>query len=501
MTAHILLVPLLTPLLAAMACLFAWKKKQWQQYIYLSGSMITLAGAAALAWQVLQEGIVSIQAGGWEPPFGITLVADAFSVLLVVVTHVLGVLIYFYTLPPVSVSQERKSFGFYPSLLLMLFGITGALLTGDIFNLYVWFEVMLVSSFVLISLGNERLQLEGAVKYVTINFIASALFLAGIAILYGMAGSTNMADLAVRLRADGVSDIVYVAMLFFLVSFSIKAALFPLFFWLPASYPTPPIGIAAIIAGLLTKIGIYALIRTLILVFPDNAFVQQLLLGMAILTMLTGIFGAIAQYDMRKILAFLIVSHMGYMVMGLAIATPLALAGTIFYMVHSILVKTNLFFISGLVFADQQSFHIRKAGGLYERLPWMAALFLISAFSLVGIPPLSGFWGKYMLASTGLATEQYLLVGVALLTSMLTLWAVSRIWLPVFWQHKGAEKQVTLTQGAFVRKNRGMVVSSAALTLLILWLGFQADPIVEISIQAAEQLFDRQAYIDAVLKP
>ncbi|MEK6476768.1 proton-conducting transporter membrane subunit [Catalinimonas sp. 4WD22] len=498
-----IITPLLSPFLGGILCIFFWKRLKAQKAIYLFFTLITLLGSFMLFQQVQEQGMLSIQAGNWKAPFGITLIVDMLSALMLCASAILGLVIHFFSLSHTSVTHERKQFGFYPALLLMLFGIHGALITGDIFNLYVWFEVMLIASFVLLTLGGEKGQLEGAVKYVTINFIASALFLAGIGILYGITGSTNMAQLSVQLHAAEITPLVYVGFLFFLTSFGIKAALFPLFFWLPASYHTPPIAISAIIAGLLTKVGIYALFRTAIFIFPsDSPSLRQLILIVAGLTMLAGIMGAIAQKDYRKILSYLIISHMGYMVMGLGIGTVAAVTGAIFYILHSIFVKSNLFFIGGLIGQCSDTFALDRSGGLYKRLPLLSTCFFLSAMSLSGIPPLSGFWGKYALAQAGLISGDYLIVAISLLTGLLTLYIISRVWLQVFLKakprgqtgHNDEKKEVY-----FVAKHKGMYTTIILLMLVVLIMSFYVEPFIHWSESAAGQLLNRQEYIENVL--
>lgn len=501
---HNLLIipPLLILLLSAVLCLFFWKYVKIQRIIYLIGTAVTLCSSVFLLISVAQYEILTLQVGSWTAPFGISLVVDIFSALMVSITALLGFSLFFYSFARESIDLPRKKVGFYPVLLFMLTGIIGAFITGDIFNLYVWFEVMLVSSFVLITLGNERSQLEGAIKYVTINFVASTFFLLGIGILYGIAGSTNMADLASKLQEPEISNLADVASMVFMVSFGIKAAIFPLFFWLPASYHTPPVAITAIIAGLLTKVGVYALIRTFTLIFPLNTgFSQLLLLALTALTMIIGVLGAIAQDDLRRILSFHIISQIGYMIMGLAIFSPLALAGSIFYIIHHILVKTNLFFISGIVERYQGSYTLKDLGGIYDKLPFVSLLFAISAFSLAGIPPLSGFWGKYILAKAGLDQDQYSIVAASLLTGLLTLFSMSKIWRQAFLQSFPEHRRPVSEDREiiFVKNNKGMVTASVILAGFTLWLSFFAAPLVELSEKAADQLLNRELYIKNVL--
>jgi multicomponent Na+:H+ antiporter subunit D len=301
---------------------------------------------------------------------------------------------------------------------------------------------------------------------------------------------------------DSNPALVTMAGMFFLVAFGIKAAVFPLFFWLPASYHTPPIAISAFIAGLLTKVGIYAMVRLFTLVFVLNLeLTLPLLLLIAGFTMVIGVLGAAAQNDFRKILSFHIVSQIGYMVMGLAIFTPLALAGSIYFIIHNILVKTNLFLISGVVAQRHGSFNLKALGGVYLRQPVLASLFVLSAFSLAGIPPLSGFWGKFMLAKAGFDTAQYGIVATSLAVSLITIFSMTKIWNEVFWKKKPEPEDalaVPEMPGDIVTRSvlYGPVVF---LTLFILFIGLYAEPLVAVSLQAAEQLLNSDLYINAVL--
>jgi multicomponent Na+:H+ antiporter subunit D len=373
---ELLVLPILIPLATAALCLMARHRRGVQRTFGVAGAFGLMAAGAYLLHQVAKHGIQAVQIAGWPAPFGITLIADLFSAIMVAVTGLIGAAVSVYSLA--SVDGDRERFGYYPLLHVLLMGVCGAFLTGDIFNLYVWFEVMLMASFVLLALGGERGQIEGALKYVTLNLMSSGVLLAAVGLLYSVAGTLNMADLSVKLRDAAPSGFLNVLAMLFLVAFGTKAAMFPLFFWLPASYHTPPVAVSAIFAGLLTKVGVYALIRIFTLIFvQDVSYTHTLILVLAGATMITGVLGAMAQTDFRRILSFHIVSQIGYMIMGLGLLTPLAIAGSVFYIVHHIIVKTNLFLISGLAHRFGASYELKRLGGLYGSRPLLAALFLI----------------------------------------------------------------------------------------------------------------------------
>src|SRR5262245_27330061 len=390
----LLVLPIVLPLLTAATSLLAWRWRTVQRVLGVIGTACVLAVGLLLLQSVWHHGIQSAQMGSWPAPFGITLVADLLSAIMVVLAGLMGLAVAIYSLA--SIDRQREAFGYYPLLHILLMGVCGAFLTGDIFNLYVWFEVMLIASFVLLALGSERPQLEGAIKYVTLNLMSSAIFLAAVGILYGVVGTLNMADLALKLPEVTPPGLVTTLAMLFLVAFGVKAAIFPLFFWLPASYHTPPVAVSAIFAGLLTKVGVYALVRVFTLHFVQNVgYTDTLILVIAGLTMLTGVLGAMAQNEFRRILSFHIVSQIGYMIMGLGLFTRLALAGSVFYIVHHIIVKTNLFLVSGVTYRLRGTFELKDLGGLYHAHPLLALLFLIPALLLAGMPALSGFLAMY----------------------------------------------------------------------------------------------------------
>jgi multicomponent Na+:H+ antiporter subunit D len=485
--------------LTAILLLFAWKRPSIQRVLSVIGATVLLGSGISLLNEIWTAGIQATQIGNWPSPFGITLAADLFSAIMIVMAGLMGLSVAIYSLG--SMDSQRESFGYYPLLHLLLMGVNGSFLTGDIFNLYVWFEVMLISSFVLLELGGEKAQLEGAIKYVALNLVSSALFLSAVGILYGALGTLNMADLARQIQAlDSAGFMTTVAILFFL-AFGIKAAVFPLFFWLPASYHTSPVPVSAIFAGLLTKVGVYALIRVFTLMFVhDPTVTHGFLLIIGTLTMLTGVLGAVAQYEFRRLLSFHIISQIGYMIMGLGLYTPLALTGAIFFIVHNIFAKTNLFLISGCVYHLEGSYDLKRLGGLYRSAPWLALLFLIPALSLAGVPPSSGFWGKLVLVQSGLAAGEYVVVAVALLVSLLTLYSMTKIWNEAFWKSKPEAQRSTSASSTRSRASwTALLLPVILLALLTLTIGLGAESLLSLASKAAEQLIDPTEYINQVL--
>jgi multicomponent Na+:H+ antiporter subunit D len=506
----LLVLPLLLPLGIAAVSLLFYRSRTAQRILAVVGAVSLLAAAIVLLAVVWSDGIQAAQMGDWPAPFGITLVADVFSALMVLVAAAIGLAVVLYSL--MAIDRTRESFGYYPLLNILLMGICGAFLTGDLFNLYVWFEVMLIASFVLLALGGGREQIEGAIKYVTLNLLSSAVFLVAVGVLYAAAGTLNMADLSVTLRGETNGGLITTVAVLFLIAFGIKAAIFPLYFWLPASYHTPPAAISAIFAGLLTKVGVYALIRVFTLLFvQDVDYTHNLILVIAGLTMVSGVLGAIAQVEFRRVLSFQVVSTIGYMLMGLGLFTPLALAGSLFYIVQDAAVKTNLFLISGVTQRMAGDDTLRGLGGLYRRTPIMAALFFIPAMSLAGIPPLPGFFAKLALVQAGLGAGEYAIVAVALGVSTLTLYSMTKVW-SAWWAPAATSAGPVLarplapeappsfpdvaTAGA---RAWAIVLPIVVLAVLTLALGLAAEPVLRVSQRAAEQLLDPTGYTEAVL--
>lgn len=495
----LLIFPIVIPLLAAALALLVWQWRSAQRIIALAATGTQLVCGVRLLDAVAEHGIQSTQMGNWPAPFGITIVADQFSAIMTVMAGFIGLAVVCYSIA--SMDRERESFGYYPFLLILLMGVCGAFLTGDLFNLYVWFEVMLMASFVLLALGGGQHQMEGAIKYVTLNLVSSALFLAGAGILYGLAGTLNMADLAVKLRETTQPGLVTTVAMLFFVAFGIKAAAFPLFFWLPASYHTPPVAISAIFSGLLTKVGVYSLIRTFTLLFAGDAgYTHTLILVIAALTMITGVLGAVAQTDFRRLLAFHIVSQIGYLLMGLGLLTAAALAGAVYFMIHVIIAKSALFLVSGVVYRFAGSYDLKKLGGFSESHPWLAILFIIPALSLAGIPPLSGFFAKLALIQAGLELEQYGIVAAALAVSILTLFSMTKIWAEVFWKAPSEDAPSEAPHSAPAPLAAALLFGPIALmAAVIVIIGVGAESVFTLATRAAEQLTDPTEYVQAVL--
>lgn len=484
--------PLVIPFLTAVLCLLAWRSVATQRIISFLGALALFAAALRVLLHVMENGPVAAQSGGWPAPFGITFVADLLSATLVALVGLVAVAVL--TFARADVTPEEEHHGFHPLTHGLLAGIVGAFLTGDVFNLYVWFEVMLIASFGLLVIGGGKAQFDGAVKYVGLNLIGTVAFIAGVGLLYGATGALNMADLHFRLQGRETEVPIIASAAFLIFAFGSKAALFPVFFWLPASYHTPSFATSAIFAALLTKVGVYALFRVFTLVYDiDGTPIQTLLVWVAVLTMVVGALGALVQPTIRRILGFGVVSSVGYMVLGLAVFTPLAILGGLFYMLQDILTKAALFMGAGAAARVSGSEDLERGAGIWRARPWFAALFLLPALSLAGIPPFAGFWAKLTLARATVESQDYALTFAILAVGLLTLLAMARVWSAMFWSAH--------PDGDAARPGAApwdMVLPVAVMTALIVGVGIAAAPFLEAAARMAGELMDPAAYIAAV---
>jgi multicomponent Na+:H+ antiporter subunit D len=484
-------LPIVVPLTTGAILLLTPKRPLPQRWIALIGSFLLLVSAAVVFRRVESDGIQVLQISGWPAPFGITLVADLLAAMLVLAVGVVGVAITAAAFA--GVDPRREAFGYHSLIQILLMGVAGAFLTGDLFNLYVWFEVMLVASFVLMALHRTRAQAEAAFKYVTINLIASSIFLTALGLLYGAAGTLNLADLARVWPAMRTPGIDMVLAVLFVIAFSIKAGLFPLFFWLPASYHTPPAVIGAAFAGLLTKVGVYALIRIFTLLFqgaPPGLF--TLLLVMSAATMVIGLVAALNERDFRRVLSFNLVGHIGYTTASLSVMTTAALSGAIFYVLHHIVVITNLFLVSGVLLRLRRTTDMARLGGLYRTQPLFSALAMVPMFTLAGVPPLSGFLGKLAIVEGTFGAGAYWTGGTVLVVGLLTLLSMGRTWSDAFWRPAGEERDMG-------SPGTPLLMAIAGLSLVTLAITAGAGRLFDLTSRAAQQLLQRDEYIRAVL--
>ena len=490
-----------------------YRHQSMQRSITLGTLILTVILEILLLAEVWNGGAHAVHLAGWPAPFGIAMVVDRFAALMLVVSSIITLVVLLYAVGQ-GAAEEKNDSGpvsiFYPTYLILVAGVSNAFLAGDLFNLYVGFEIFLTASYVLLTLGGGEQRIRAGVTDVVVSLISSMLFLLSIGLIYAATGTVNLADLALKLQEleHGTQLMLHVMLL---VAFGIKAAVFPLAFWLPDSYPTAPAPVTAVFAGLLTKVGIYAMIRTETLLFPGER-INTALMIIALLTMIVGILGALAQADIKRMLSFTLISHIGYLVFGMSLASIVGMAATIFYVAHHITIQTTLFLVTGLIERRAGSSNVDRLGGLAKISPVLAILFFIPAMNLAGIPPFSGFIGKLGMMQGGIAENTWItwaLVIASVVTSLLTLLAVARIWSRSFWRKaedaEGPDRLLMSKTLAHARAaNRrllpmNMIAPTAALVGLSLAFTVFAGPLMEFARGAAHDMYERTPYLEAVL--
>ncbi len=489
-------LPVILPLLGAALGVLGSPWRWVQRVIALVALTCNVVVSVLLLVEVDDGEILVMQAGGWKVPLGITLVVDRLSAVMLVVSSLVLLSVLVYAIG--QGAEESRYAAFNPVYLVLSAGVSASFVTGDLFNLFVAFEMMLVASYVLLTLGGRPGQVRSGMSYVVISLVASTFFITALALIYAATGTVNMAELSERIPELSPGIRTGFSLLLILV-FGIKAGLFPLFFWLPDSYPTAPGAITAVFAGLLTKVGVYAIIRSQTLLFPPDAQQGTFLLVLAGFTMVVGVLGALAQDDLRRMLSFHIVSHIGYMIFGLALFTLAGIAAAVFYVVHHIVVKSALFLVAGLIERRAGSDRLSRIGGLVRSAPMIAVLFALPALSIAGLPPFSGFVGKFALVSAGIESADWAIVAVSLLVSLLTMYVMVRIWSGVFWGEPEDAAIVAWIESDDSRVPRLMTGAATAVVALTVALMVFAGPLYDYAQRTAADLLEPERYVEAVI--
>lgn len=485
-------LPIALPLGTALFALLFPRPSTARRFGVVAVLAFQLGFSVWLLETVMRQGPLVLALGGWAVPYGIVLVADTLSAIMLGLSSLTALACVLYGFAE-SLREHEHPLR-VPLLLLLVAGIHLAFLTGDLFTLFVAFEVFLLASYGLMTLQMVATRTRRALPYVTINLVGSTLFLAACAFAYGLFGTLNLSEIAVR-SAELVGDVRLdlLALLFFLV-FGLKAGVFPLYYWLPVSYPALPTPVAAFFAGMLTKVGVYVLIRMFGTVLPaELGWLHGLVAWVAGLTMVIAVLGAVGQSRMRTILSYHIVSQVGYMVLAVGLFSPFSFAAAIFYVVHHIVVKASLFLVGGVVLRIHGTDRLDARGGLWTAAPILSIAFLLQALSLAGIPPLSGFWGKFLVIREGLSQGQWTLVLLSLVASVLTLVSMLKIWFGVFWSKQPEGVPLRLTPSS-----RRMTAAVCLLVLVSLGIGLGAERVFEVAEHAANETLDRAGYVQAV---
>lgn len=488
---NIIVLPLVIPILTGILLVFLHRHVKTQRWISIIATILNIVISFIILQKIQVEGILKLDFGGWAAPYGITFVADSFAVLLVLTANFVTALCLIYAM--FSIGEKREKLFFYPFVHLLVAGVNGSFLTGDLFNLFVCFEVMLLASYALITHGGTRIQLRESIKYIVINVLSSSLFVIAIAYLYGSIGTLNLAHLSARIAESGQTPLLTAISLLFLIVFSIKSGLL-LYQWLPGSYSAPPTAIAALFGALLTKVGVYALFRTFSLLFYHEPAVTHNLIGiMAAITLIGGSIGAIAYKNIRHIVAYNVVIAIGFILIGLAVSTQSAIEGSIYYLIHDMIIKALLFLLAGTMITLTRTSRFDQVSGLIRNYPVLGWLFFIAMLSLTGIPPFSGFIGKILVGYGAVETGHFLLLALGFISSLFVLYSLLRIFMNSFW----GETMISEDQEAPLKK--GLIIPCLILALATIALGVGAESIATYVSDAANTLLNPDIYIDAVL--
>ncbi|PKG23636.1 Na+/H+ antiporter subunit D [Niallia nealsonii] len=486
---NISIFPIIIPFFTGILLIFFHKHIIIQRLVSTVSLIVAIITSLFLIAAVKKAGVQTLNLSNWEAPFGITLVSDMLSALLVLTTNIVALCCILYSFK--GIDQDRESYFYYSLIQFLLVGVIGAFSTGDIFNLFVFFEVMLMSSYALLVIGGTKVQLRETVKYILVNIISSGLFVTTVGYLYSVVGTLNMAHISERLSEVENSGILTVIAVLFLIVFGLKGALFPLFFWMPGSYYAAPIPILALFGALLTKVGVYSIARTFTLFFSTNEYIFTILSILSLITIVLGVIGALAYYDIKKIIIYNILTAVGVILYGVAAFTENSLIGALFYLMHDMIIKTALFLLIGAIFAASGTFHLSKMGGLLSSHPALAWTFFIAAISLAGIPPLSGFIGKLMIIQGGFEKHDYYGSFIVLISSLFVLLSVIKIFIKAFWGTETKTKKPSI---------KALLCPSIILVCLSFFIGIFSESIYPYISLATETLLHPTNYIEAVLK-
>ncbi|AIF43358.1 Na+/H+ antiporter subunit D [Virgibacillus sp. SK37] len=490
---NLAVLPIILPLVSAITLIFFNSKVNISRKLTQLFSVISLLVSCYIVWKVFTDGTIILETGAWVAPYGIILVMDSLASLLILTTNLVATVCAFYA--PHAGLEKKESYYFYPFFFFLITGVSGAFITGDLFNLFVFFEVLLMASYGLIVLGGGKVQLRESLKYLLINLFSSMLFVTAIAFLYAVVGTVNMAQIGQRVQeVEQQGILTTIGILLFFV-FATKAALFPLYYWLPKSYIVPNPVISALFGALLTKVGIYSILRVFSLIFVYKLeLTHELFIWVAGLSMVFGIIGALSTNNIKLIIAYNIIPAIGFILLGIGTFTIDGISGSIYYLIHDMIIKSVLFLLVGAIVYVAGTSDLRKMGGLIHYYPVLGWLLFISAFVLAGIPPFSGFIGKLLLLKGAFATGHIAIVIIGLLTSLLILYSIMKIFIYGFW----GDKEML---GKLEKKStKGLVAPIAFLLTFSILLGVGAEFVYPHIDSIAAYILDPQIYIDSVLK-
>jgi multicomponent Na+:H+ antiporter subunit D len=507
--------PMAVALSTAVLALLTRRSLRIQLWLSIAGVVGYAIAVGNLIRLVFPQGRLTYQVGAWPAPFGITLVADPLSVFMLGLAAAVAVPVLVYSIRTVDTYGQRLSY--HPLFHFLLLGVSGSILTGDVFNLFVWFEVMLMASYVLVVFYGGPAQTRAAFDYLVVNLFGSAVMLLAIGGLYATTGTLNMADMTRRLAHPDAWNIAPAPVLglagLLLAVFALKAGVVPFHFWVPGAYRAAPAPVTAMLAGVTKKVGVYAMIRLGFTVFGPAALDlgfglrdsslaylgPVLLLGAGASILLGGII-AVSRDHLDDLLAYSSISQVGFILLPLGVGAvvpsirPLAIAAALVYALNHALAKASLFLLSGSLEGGYGSADLSELSGLTTTAPITASAFLVGGFSLIGIPPLAGFFGKLLVFDTAIQGDHVLGLGLALAGALLTITYITRAWNRGFW----GEPPQTVESGRIDRIELGVIVTMA---LGILLVGLAFDPVFEGAMEAGRSAVNARGYVEAVLGP
>ncbi|WP_163537831.1 Na+/H+ antiporter subunit D [Gracilibacillus sp. YIM 98692] len=493
MISNLAVLPIVIPLIAGILATLFHKKLSVVRIFSQIITVLNTVMVAYILWYIHQNGTVILESGDWMAPFGIVLVGDMLSMSLVLTTNIVALASVFFA--PHSLNQKQEEFYFYTFYFLLVSGVSGAFITGDLFNLFVFFEVLLMASYAMIILGGGKVQLRESIKYVLINLFSSMLFVTTVAFIYSVVGTVNMAQIAQRVGEEEQTGILTTIGILLFFVFGTKAALFPLYYWLPKPYIVPNPVVSALFGALLTKVGIYSIVRVFSLIFVyETDITHQLFIWIAGFTLIFGAIGALSTNNIKLVVAYNIIPAVGFMLVGIGVYNSTGMSGTVYYLIHDMIIKAALFFIVGAITYLAGTSDLRKMQGLIHHYPLLGWLLFISAFVLAGIPPFSGFIGKLLLLQGAVEADEIMIAIIGLAVSLLILLSMMRIFIRGFW---GEKDEKVVANKAAAKK---FVMPIAFLLIFSIVLGVGAEWFIPGIESIGNDLMNPAIYIESVLK-
>lgn len=491
---HLVLLPIIIPLTGAAVALLL-RRWRFLQASWTLGTMLTsLAASGWLLWSIWQEGPIVFQSGGWAAPVGISLVGDLLSSTLAVMSQFVTAMGILYAIGAKDRVVHYPTF--FPLLLMLATGLSGAFLTGDLFNLFVFAELLVISGTVLTALSDDRFGVEAAYKYFYISLLAAVFLLLAVGSMYTSYGTLNMADLAVRIAADGSQPLLPVAIALLLATFMIKSAAFPFHFWQPDFHTASPTAVSALLSSVVVKLGVYGFIRMTTLLFVAQAeLIQTVLIVVGVIGVLFGGLSAIGTHNVKRMLAYSTLAQVGFILVGIGWGTTTSIAAAVVFTFNHSLIKAAMLMLAGSVAsrAPVKSAAFDVVTGVGKNLPLTGVLFFLGSLALAGIPPTNGFVSKLLVFQSGVLVEQFVVLGLIGAGSVLTLVYTIRAFQRIWWQPP--------TMQAAPKTTGDQLWAPAMLIVLAMTFGLWAEPLVQVAMETSIWLENPAAYVEAVLGP